>query len=86
MNSPRPIRLISKPKQYRDSPSLVISSYLKESRVIKRKRTLNPLLPIATEPTPIKPALPLNLSEIIKKPVPFYIPPLNLVKFKGGAF
>jgi hypothetical protein len=86
MRSPRPIRLISKPKRYLDSPSPDASIHRKDVRAVKRKRTSNPLLPIAAEPTPTEPAPPPNLSVIIDKPVPFYIPPLKLVEFKGGPF
>src|SRR5450755_4160905 len=86
MNTQRPTRQIQKPKRFRDSPSPDASSNALSIRVVKRQRASNPLLPIAAETAPSAATQPPNLHEIIEISIPFYIPPLKLIEFKGGPF
>ena len=86
MNTQRPTRQIQKPKRFRDSPSPDASSNALSIRVVKRQRASNPLLPIAAETAPSAATQPPNLYEIIEISIPFYIPPLKLIEFKGGPF
>jgi hypothetical protein len=86
INTQRPTRQIQKPKRFRDSPSPDASSNTLSIRVIKRQRASNPLLLIAAETAPSAATQPPNLHKIIEISIPFYIPLLKLIEFKGGPF
>jgi hypothetical protein len=86
INTQRPIRQIQKPNRFRDSPSSDVSSNALSIRVVKRQRASNPLLPIAAKTAPSAATQPLNLDKIVEIFIPFYIPPLKLIEFKGGPF